>query len=289
MNNKHKDNLIKLIQQLSYRHQIWQVFSDFLELSALAISNSVDWPQREEREKKYSDIIARYDPKEQQIFPELFGELVLALEDPLIDDGPEDILGWVFHELELHNKWKGQFFTPNSICVAMGEIAVSDHDKTIQDHGFITVSEPCAGSGALVLGLANAMKRKGYNYCSQMVVTAVDIDIKCVHMAYLQLSLYGIPAVVIHGDTLAVKEYSRWYTPVYILDGWDWKQKCGMTTHSKENETAEEPILEAPQPLKEATVMPLRMPERTKKKVKAEQIPLIDLGEYEDNIRKNAG
>lgn len=25
--------------------------------------------------------------------------------------------------------------------------------------------------------------------------------------------LYEIPAVVIHGDTLAMKEWSRWYTP----------------------------------------------------------------------------
>lgn len=62
-----------------------------------------------------------------------------------------------------------------------------------------------------------------------MVVTAQDIDLKCVHMTYLQLSLYGIPAVVIHGNTLTVEEWSRWYTPVYMLDGWAWKSQCSMT------------------------------------------------------------
>jgi hypothetical protein len=63
-----------------------------------------------------------------------------------------------------------------------------------------------------------------------MVVTAVDVDLKCVYMTYLQLALYGIPALVICGDTLLAKEYSRWHTPVYILDGWQWKQECGITT-----------------------------------------------------------
>lgn len=60
-----------------------------------------------------------------------------------------------------------------------------------------------------------------------MVVTATDVDIKCVWMTYLQLSLYGIPAVVIHGNSLSMQEHSRWYTPVYILDGWVWRQTCG--------------------------------------------------------------
>ena len=56
-----------------------------------------------------------------------------------------------------------------------------------------------------------------------MLVTATDIDLKCVHMCYLQLSLLGIPAVVIHGNSLTLEEHSHWFTPAYILDGWAWK------------------------------------------------------------------
>ncbi len=47
-------------------------------------------------------------------------------------------------------------------------------------------------------------------------------------MAYIQLSLYGIPAVVIHANTLSAEEWSRWYTPVYIIEGWIWRQSTGM-------------------------------------------------------------
>ncbi len=283
MNNIHKDNIIKLIQKVSYRHQIWQVFSDFVEMSAIAISNSVDWPQSEKREKQYMDIVSRYEPKEVELFPELFGELISALEDELTGGGPGDLLGEVFHALELHNKWTGQFFTPGHICEMMGQIVIGDYDSVIAEKGYVNLSEPCARSGAMVLGFAKAMQQKKYNYCSQMVVTAVDVDLKCVYMTYLQLSLYGIPAVVINGDTLLAKEYSRWYTPVYILDGWRWKQECGIVTHS-----IEKPV-EVPQEEKVATVLPLKAPERPKKRSKPEQMPLLDLDNYEEQFKKNAG
>ncbi len=32
-------------------------------------------------------------------------------------------------------------------------------------------------------------------------------------MTYIQLSLYGIPAVVIHGNTLTQEAWSEWFTP----------------------------------------------------------------------------
>jgi len=226
-----KKELFKHIQQLGYRHSTWEAFSDFCEVSAIAISNSVDWRQREEREKRYLETIARYEPKEQARFPEMFALLVQALENELTVKGPDDVLGRLYHELELHNKYTGQFFTPGNICDMMGELTVSEQDlqHLINDKGFITLSEPASGSGAMVLGFCKAMQKRGFNYCNQLVVTAVDVDLKCVHMAYLQFSLYGIPAVVIHGNSLTVEEWSRWYTPIYIMDGWARKQTCGIT------------------------------------------------------------
>jgi len=52
--------------------------------------------------------------------------------------------------------------------------------------------------------------------------------LKCAHMTYLQLALYGVPAVVIHGNTLTCEEFSRWYTPVYLMNGWIWRFSCGI-------------------------------------------------------------
>lgn len=71
--------------------------------------------------------------------------------------------------------------------------------------------------------MVKAMLDAELNYCTQLVITATDIDLKCVHMCYLQLSLYGIPAVVIHGNTLTLEEWSHWFTPIYVLHGWRWR------------------------------------------------------------------
>ena len=97
--------------------------------------------------------------------------------------------------------------------------------QTIEKKGYITVCEPCIGSGGMILGAAKAMANQKLNYQTQMLVTGIDIDIKCVQMAYLQLSLLGIPAVIIHGNSLTDEEWSRWYTPAYIIGLWSVKEQ----------------------------------------------------------------
>lgn len=217
-------SLVASINKISCRHNAWKVFSDFIEMSAIAISNSVDLVHKAKREKRYLEIINSYEKKEQKVFPKAFAHLVNTLEHELNINGPTDILGQVFHELELHNKWKGQFFTPIHICEAMGMMAIEDKEQFIQEKGFITLAEPCVGSGAMVIGFAKAMQEKKFNYCSQLVVTAQDIDIKCVHMSYIQFSLYGIPAKVTHGNSMTLESWSEWLTPTYITDGWMFKK-----------------------------------------------------------------
>lgn len=109
----------------------------------------------------------------------------------------------------------------------MGQISAGD--KALPECGYITALEPCVGAGAIVLGFANALMKQGLDHRTQLVIAGVDIDLRCVHMAYIQLSIYGFPAVVIHGNTLTTEEWSRWYTPVYIADKWVWRHPCGIT------------------------------------------------------------
>jgi len=194
-------------------------------MSAISISNAVDWLHREKREAEYMEIVGRYEKKEVDLFPRMMFHLVEELERHA--DAPYDVLGAIYHELELHNKYKGQFFTPQNVCDMMGLMLFSKNDPDIESKGYITVAEPCCGAGAMILGFAKAVIKNGYSHNTQMVVTATDVDLKCVYMCYLQLSLYGIPAVVIHANSLTLDEWSRWYTPVYMLDGWIWKHSCG--------------------------------------------------------------
>jgi len=235
----HQKEIIKLIKQAAYNKAIYEVFNDFLEIAAISISNSVDFTHREEREKRYLDLINSYDKRRQELFPHMFAHLVEALEEKAQTTGPEDVLGPIYHELELHNKYKGQFFTPQHVSdmMAMITCGADDYQGEIAEQGYISMCEPTCGSGVMVTSMCKAMTKVNLNYCTQLVVTAVDIDLKCVHMTYLQLALYGVPAVVIHGDSIAIKEWSRWYTPVYLLYGWVWRAHCGLTSaRSREDE-----------------------------------------------------
>lgn len=215
----HCKGMIALIEELSRRHDKWQVFSDFLALSAISIRNVFDLKNKEEYEAQFHSIHQRYTTKENETFAKLLGELTLALEDDM-----SDILGKVFSQLELGNKWKGQFFTPDPVCRVMAKISLSDDiQEKIDKDGFITVGEPAVGGGAMVIAIAKEIKERGINYQKHLHVTAVDVDIRAVHMAYIQLSLFFIPAVIVHGDTLRMEEYSHWYTPAHVMGGWNEK------------------------------------------------------------------
>ena len=221
--------IAQLVTQLGYRHSSWQVFADFVEMGATAFSNSVDLAQREAREARYMDVVKRYKPEEVQRFPEMLAALVADLEDD-----PEDILGKTYHELELHNKWSGQYFTPFPLCRAMARMIVGDAvdvQERIAERGFLTASESA-------IALALELKEQGVNYQQQLHVTAVDVDAKCVHMTYLQLALLHIPAVVVHGNSLSLEEYGRWYTPDHIMNGWNYRLKRNAPATAVQPEAA---------------------------------------------------
>lgn len=230
----HRKNLIKLLEHASRRRHLWEVFGDFVEMGALAIANSVDLAPREPRETRYLQLIQRYEPDEQQLFPKMLGELVCALEY-----GPDDVLGKVFGELDLGNSARGQFFTPYEVCTLMARLSIGDGTEIrqrIEQRGFVTVNEPAAGAGAMVIALAEALQSEQINYQQHLHVTAQDVDSRAVHMAYLQLSLLHIPAVVILGNTLALEEREHWYTPAHIVGLWGPKLRRGYALGSATDE-----------------------------------------------------
>jgi hypothetical protein len=219
----HQKNLVKAVEGLGYRHGQWQIFADFVEMAAISVSNAVDWVRREKREERYLQVVKRYKPDELARFPEMLASLTMALEHETTD-----VLGRTFHDLELHNKWSGQYFSPYPICQMMTKMTIadcSDLEARISERGFVTAQEPAAGSGAMIIALAHEMREAGINYQQHLHATAVDVDPKCVHMSYLQFALLHIPAVVVHGNSLSLEEFDHWYTPAHVLGGWSWKLK----------------------------------------------------------------
>src|SRR5690349_18504984 len=76
----HKKEIIALMRESARRHRLHEVFSDFCELSALAISNSVDLRQFDARDERYLQIVKRYELAEVERFPHMLALLVDWLE-----------------------------------------------------------------------------------------------------------------------------------------------------------------------------------------------------------------
>lgn len=209
-NNAHRNKLIAEIRNLAQSQGLNTVFTTFLEITANSIAAQMDPTNAEERETRYQEIASGMTQETLDSYARMLAMLWLAVHEH--EDDPCDILGDIYHELRLNNEWNGQFFTPDHICRLMAEI-VNPVDEFAGKDGPVTINEPTCGSGTMVIGAVWAMKRKNFDFQRKSFFVAQDIDIRCVWMAYIQLSLYGIPAVVIHGNTLTMEEWSRWYTP----------------------------------------------------------------------------
>ena len=211
-------NFIQTFEKLTTNHSNLEIFQDFLTLSACSISNSVDKANFKEREDSYLNAIRKYLPHECDLFPKLLADIVLQMEN----DKPNyrDTLGEIFNELRLRDVWKGQFFTPDHICQLMAKIIIGDCQADINAHGFTTICDPCCGGGALLLAAIAEMFKSGLKPYKQALFVANDIDIRCVHMTYIQLSLAGVPAIVCHKNSLTDETFSEWVAPVFIFDRW---------------------------------------------------------------------
>lgn len=209
----HIKPMVKIFESMRYQYEVSHLFEDFLELIAITISNSVDRAQYKKREARYMQIIGKYKPEEANLFAKLWAMLIVALEDK-----PDDYLGQLFMELELYNSWKGQFFTPSDVARMMARMTLDEKfDDIMKEKGYVTVNEPTSGGGVTIIALYEEIKKRGYNPQQAMRVVAQDIDIKAVHMTYIQLSLLGVNIQVIHGDTLTLETRGVWKSPGYFL------------------------------------------------------------------------
>ena len=60
------------------------------------------------------------------------------------------------------------------------------------------------------------------------------------------MSLLGIPAVIIHGNTLTVQEWSHWFTPAYVWGFWEARTRHKGKKYQTELKLPEEKEKSAP-------------------------------------------
>lgn len=232
----------KTITGICERKAAWQVWSDFIECSAISLSN---WFDREGkihdgREKRYLEIMRGYTPQEQKGLVQLLTCLMEALEM----NPNQDFLGDMYMALELHSHWHGQFFTPYHMSHFMAKIIISKDDEALRERGWIGVNDPACGAGSLLIAVRNICQEAGIGF-RQVLFIAQDIDRVAALMCYLQLSLLGCAGYVVVGNSLLRPltsygsallpaydpQHEVWFTPVFYDEVWQDRIRLEVLKH----------------------------------------------------------
>ena len=189
----YKEQMTKIIIAMSGSHSCYEIFRDFVEMSAISIQNGCSIlhdKHYKAREEKYLSIAKKYTKEELKMMCNMLGLLQMALEEEM-----EDVLGQVYMESGCGSKYTGQFFTPFQLASLTAQVAIEKRNK-------IKLIEPSTGGGAMIIGAAKALKDMGIDYQRKLEVVAQDIDWIGVYMTYVQISLLGISGIVVQGDSL---------------------------------------------------------------------------------------
>jgi len=214
------DEIIKLIDT-AYTVDKSTFITDVFECGALSISNLVDKTQYNAREEQYKKVITKYNKKEQILMADIFCKIFALLGSVTYDDGRfNDYLGTLFMQCNMGNKKCGQFFTPYHISEFMARIVITEQEQMLlqQKDEIITINDSCCGAGGMMLAALDVLKNTyKINYTRHCFIECSDIDIRCVYMTYLQLSLAGVPAIIYHRDSLTMQTWSVWKTPAFVF------------------------------------------------------------------------
>jgi hypothetical protein len=218
----------------------YDVFRDFIIMAACSLHNAVQ--KDDAREAEYMDIIGRYEPEDQQTFPKLMAHLVAML-----DPEPRDVLGPLYMELEVASRDQGQFFTPPEVSNLMAEMTWDDELIT-ENRPFVTLQEPACGAGGMVLAFVKSMIDHGYDPSRKLWAQCIDVDRLAALMAYVQLSLWHVPAEILVGNTLSWEFRERWLTPAHYLGQWSVKLASHWQDQNRKPTSEETALADAPEP-----------------------------------------
>ena len=213
------DDILKLMNKFSGTTSPTEFLSDVFKCGAIAISNKFDRKKYTEREEEYKRTINKYNKSDRQLIADIFANIYILLSNQLYV-GLDDYLGKIYMLSNTSNSKTGQFFTPYAVSKVCADVAMDDNEvkKHIENDSIITMHEPTVGSGGMVLATADTLYNKyHFNISRNLFVECGDIDIRCIYMAYLQLSLAGIPATIYHRDGLSLETWDVWKTPPYLM------------------------------------------------------------------------
>lgn len=199
--------IIDNIMSMSGKYTPYQIFTDWITLSAISIQNAcklIHDKTYEHREELYCNVAKKYSADELRILSNMTGALSLLLGDKMCD-----VLGEIYMKAGCGNKNTGQFFTPYNLSYLTASLIYGNQFDQSEDEQ-IEINEPSTGGGGMMIAIAQVAKEHGIDYQRKLHVIAQDLDWNGVYMTYIQLSLLGVRAIVVQGDTL-IDPYRKGY------------------------------------------------------------------------------
>lgn len=214
MSDQNVTAFLKRLSELDRSKSRIEVFRAFCEMAFCAIAKTTA-PTRERADQLESDYmacVARFRNKEDvRAMPEL-----LSIAASALGQGGRDFFGAVAAEIGALDAKLGQFFTPYEVSRLMAEISLGDASATIRDKGFLTIQEPAAGAGGMILAAADAIEGQGFDPAATIWFEGIELNRPTFQMAYLQTALRGLAGKMVCGNALSMEIYEVAFTPAAL-------------------------------------------------------------------------
>lgn len=192
----------RCLQDSDHSRHSWDLFGSWLQVAAGSLKQACHVLQTGSKCDELESQVVRYQQqiKKPEKLAEAFSILAVSLETKR-----DDFLGSVLMEWGINDvAFKGQCFTPMCVCEMMARMTL--HDREVDPEKRLMISEPACGGGAMVIASSMVLQEKGFfpwNYHW----ACVDLDWRCFACCYIQATVLGIPARVIHGNTLTLEQF----------------------------------------------------------------------------------
>jgi len=216
-----KDEIIRILNGMVYRKRL-DMFHSFIETFAIRLNFAAEKNMIEVRSKRFNEIMEQHTSEDHAVFTKLGNLLIEAFKEEA-KNGPTDVLSEIYHMSKLADKTLGESYTSPDVSALLADVAVEPVKKNMFKHieskGYVSVYDSACGAGSTLLEFAKYMYENNLNYTKQLYAEGWDIDLMSICMAYIQLTMYGIPAKLYHKNTITLEEFSVWRTLTYIRGG----------------------------------------------------------------------
>jgi len=205
----YQKEFLTCLNSIDHSKRRYDIFKDFLTATTISFQNAVLPNKNQELENEYKELIKTYKK------PEKLAELLYITVQALTQE-TTDFLGSIYMFGDFGNKHTGQFFTPFHIADFMAQITIyeTDIEQHLNDKGYMTICDPCCGSGVFMIAASKVVMNMGYNPQQVLHIDGTDIDNVCCQMAYIQTSLLGLSGIIHYGNSITMEMYDHYKTPM---------------------------------------------------------------------------